>query len=154
LVIGSAVATDAPSRETGQHEVTRDHEVDDDIERAFRDDPIERDGLRDGPRKAVEDISADSGVVVVQAIRDKPDHDVIANEATCIDNRLGHESKFGSLAHSCSQHVTGGNMRNNEVSGQANALRTLSRPLATQQHNTCTRNHYLLCLPIRANHHP
>jgi hypothetical protein len=68
LIIGSAVATDAPGRKTGKNEVARDHEVDDDIEGALSDHSVEGDCLRDRAGEAVEDIAPDASVVVVEAV--------------------------------------------------------------------------------------
>ena len=52
--------------------------------------PVKGDGLGDGPREPVKDVATSAGVILLEALTDVFDHDVIAHQATSFDDLIGH----------------------------------------------------------------
>jgi len=105
-------------------------EVDDRLDRAIGSDSIESLGLGDGSGKSVEDVPASPGIVLLEPLPHDLDHDVVSHESAGFDDLLGSSTDVGSLADRSSQYVTGGNVRNDVVPRDAQALGALPRPLA------------------------
>jgi hypothetical protein len=69
----------------------------------------------------------------LDALFNETNHDLVADEVSCIDDGLGHATEFCALTDSSAQHVSGGDVGNDKVTRQTHTLCALARTLATQQ---------------------
>ena len=76
-----------------------------------------------------------------EPVVDDADHDVVADETAGIHHLLGHQTELGALTHGGAQHVTGGDVRNDEVPGQSHALRALAGTLSPEDDEAGAGDH-------------
>ena len=93
---------------------------------------VERLGLRDRAREAVED-EALPGVRLLDALGDDADHDVVGDELARLHDGLGLEADRRAGRDGRAQHVAGRELRDAVALDDAGGLRALPRPRRPQQ---------------------
>ena len=91
--------------------------------------------------EAIEDVAAPFCIVVGESFVDDADHDVVADKSTIVHYLLGHAPEIGSLADGSPQHVTRGDVRNDEMARQADALCSLTSTLPAEQNEPSAGDH-------------
>ena len=94
-------------------------------------------GLAEGAREAVEHV-ARLAVVLLQAVLDQADDDVVGHEAAGIHDLLGLEAQRGARLHRGAQHVAGRDLRNAELLLDEVGLRTLAGARRSQKNQSHT----------------
>ena len=90
-------------------------------------------GLRDRPRKAVED-EPSGHVRTVEALTDNPDHHLVAHELTALHDRLGAQPDFTARLHRLPQDVAGRHFGDAVRPGEAIRLRAFARSRRSQKY--------------------
>ena len=115
-----------------EHQLAGHVEVDDDVDRPLDGDLVERLGLGDGAREAVEDVAPVSASSRRRRSSTMPIMISSPTRPPASMTSLAIEPELGALAHGGAQHVAGGDVRHDEVARQADALRALAGALPAE----------------------
>src|SRR5882672_6371398 len=93
-------------------------------------------GLRDGARKAVEQVAVPA-IHVLQTVLHQADDDLVGDQLSRVHHLLGRDAQRSAGLHRRAQHVAGGNLRDPEVVPDESRLRALTgarRPEKNEPH--------------------
>ena len=131
----------AASGDPFEHDLARNVQVEHHVDRALAGDAIERLGLLDRAREAVEDVAAGARIGSAEALVDQTDHDLVTDEPAGVHHLLGHHAELGAFTHGRAQHVAGRDVRYDEVPGQPHALRALAGTLSPEDDEAGAGDH-------------
>ena len=135
------VAAEPTRGQPFQHHLARNIKVHGEVDRSLRSDFRQRLSLGHGARKAVEQIAPTERIGALKAIPHDTDHDVVANQAAIVDDRLGLLSELSALGDISPKNVTSGDMWHDVVPRETGALRAFSGTLSSENDQSGAWNH-------------
>ncbi len=136
MVHALTALADAPARDAIEHDLARDVEIDDEMERRSRDHTVELARLMQRAREAVEHEAVAERTARDHALFDHADDDLVGDEIARVHVALRLEPERGSLRGLRSEHVSGRDMNHAEVFRQTGRLSALPGTLSPEQHES------------------